>query len=91
MAVLFGKARTTITEHKKNVFKEGELNEEVACRNFRFCVLGCQYHITLYAPTQRTMNEISLTQLFVRIQHFSLYKSLHIFWVSVTDNSPNTS
>jgi len=35
MAVLFGKARTTITEHIKNVFKEGELNEEVACRDYR--------------------------------------------------------
>jgi hypothetical protein len=35
MAVLFGKARTTITEHIQNVFKEGELNEEVGCRNFR--------------------------------------------------------
>jgi hypothetical protein len=35
MAALFGKARTTITEHINNVFKEGELNEEVACRNFR--------------------------------------------------------
>jgi len=35
MAVLFGKARTTITEHIQNVFKEGELSEEVVCRNFR--------------------------------------------------------
>lgn len=35
MSVLFGKARTTITEHIQNVFKEGELNEEVVCRNFR--------------------------------------------------------
>jgi hypothetical protein len=35
MATLFGKARTTITEHIQNVFKEGELNEEVVCRNFR--------------------------------------------------------
>ena len=35
MAALFGKARTTITEHIQNVFKEGELNEEVVCRNFR--------------------------------------------------------
>ena len=26
MAALFGKARTTITEHIQNVFKEGELN-----------------------------------------------------------------
>jgi len=35
MAALFGKARTTITEHIQNVFKEGELNEEVVCWNFR--------------------------------------------------------
>ena len=35
LAALFGKARTTITEHIQNVFKEGELNEEVVCRNFR--------------------------------------------------------
>jgi hypothetical protein len=35
MALLFGKARTTITEHIQNVFKEGELKEDVACRNFR--------------------------------------------------------
>jgi len=35
MAALFGKARTTITEHIQNVFKEGELTEEVVSRNFR--------------------------------------------------------
>ena len=35
MAQLFGKARTTITEHIQNIFKEGELNAEMACRNFR--------------------------------------------------------
>ena len=35
MAALFGKGRTTITEHVNNIFKEGELNEEVVCRNFR--------------------------------------------------------
>jgi len=35
MANLFGKARSTITEHIQNVFNEGELNEEVVCRNFR--------------------------------------------------------
>ncbi|MBA3899406.1 MAG: virulence RhuM family protein [Bacteroidetes bacterium] len=32
---LFGKARTTITEHILNVFKEGELEEKVVCREFR--------------------------------------------------------
>lgn len=35
IATLFGKGRSTITEHIGNVFKEGELNEEVVCRNFR--------------------------------------------------------
>ncbi|MFA5904390.1 MAG: hypothetical protein WC836_10700 [Desulfobacula sp.] len=30
MAELFGKGRTTITEHIRNVFKEGELDEKLA-------------------------------------------------------------
>jgi hypothetical protein len=35
MATLFGKGRTTITEHIRNIFSEGEQQEEVVCRNFR--------------------------------------------------------
>ena len=35
MAVLFNTGRTTITEHISNVFKEGELIEEMVCRDFR--------------------------------------------------------
>lgn len=35
IALLFGKGRTTITEHIANVFKEGELDEKVVCRDFR--------------------------------------------------------
>jgi hypothetical protein len=35
MAILFGKGRTTITEHIQNVFIEGELDENSVCRNFR--------------------------------------------------------
>ncbi len=35
MANLFGKGRTTITEHIGNIFKEGELDEKMVCRNFR--------------------------------------------------------
>ena len=35
MAELFGKGRTTITEHIQNVFAEGELDVNVVCRNFR--------------------------------------------------------
>jgi len=35
MALLFGKGRSTITEHIGNIFKEGELNEILTRRNFR--------------------------------------------------------
>lgn len=35
MANLFGKAKSTINEHIKNIFSEGELDEEVAVRKFR--------------------------------------------------------
>jgi len=35
MATLFEKAKSTICEHIKNIFKEGELNEQVVVRNFR--------------------------------------------------------
>jgi hypothetical protein len=35
MAELFGKGRSTITEHINNLFKEGELDEELVCRDFR--------------------------------------------------------
>ncbi|MCE6993000.1 virulence protein RhuM/Fic/DOC family protein [Dyadobacter sp. CY323] len=35
MGELFGKARTTVNEHIKNVFNEQELLEEAVCRNFR--------------------------------------------------------
>jgi hypothetical protein len=35
MAELFGRGRSTITEHIQNIFKEGELDEKVVCRDFR--------------------------------------------------------
>jgi hypothetical protein len=35
MAALFDKGRTTITEHIQNAFKEGELDENSVCREFR--------------------------------------------------------
>ena len=39
IAMLFGKGRSTITEHIANVFKEGELDEKVVCRDFRLTTL----------------------------------------------------
>ena len=35
MALLFGKGRSTISEHIRNIFVEGELQEEVVCRKYR--------------------------------------------------------
>ena len=50
MATLFGKGRTTITEHIGNVFKEGELDEEVVCRIFRHTT----QHGAIEGKTQET-------------------------------------
>lgn len=35
IAELFGKGRSTITEHLQNIFAEGELQEDLVSRNFR--------------------------------------------------------
>jgi len=35
MGELFEKGRTTITEHLQNIFKDGELNENMVCQEFR--------------------------------------------------------
>ena len=35
MAALFGKGRSTITEHIGNVYEAGELEQDRTCRNFR--------------------------------------------------------
>jgi len=35
IAELFEKGRTTITEHLKKIFEEGELEEKLVCRHFR--------------------------------------------------------
>jgi len=50
MATLFGKGRTTITEHIQNVFNEGELNEIVVCRDFR----QTTQHGAIHGKTQET-------------------------------------
>ena len=50
MAELFGKGRTTVTEHILNVFSEGELDENVVCRNFRHTT----QHGAIAGKTQET-------------------------------------
>jgi hypothetical protein len=48
MAELFGKGRSTITEHLGNIFEEGELDERVVCRNFRHTT----QHVAIEGKTQ---------------------------------------
>ena len=53
MAELFGKGRTTITEHIQNIFKEGELEEDRVCRNFRHTT----QHGAIEGKTQETTSK----------------------------------
>jgi hypothetical protein len=47
---LFEKSRNTITEHIQHIFKEGELQEEVVCRDFRHTT----QHGAIEGKTQKT-------------------------------------
>ncbi len=49
IADLFEKGRSTITEHLKKIFEDGELQEEVVCRNFR--------HTTAHGAIEGKMQE----------------------------------
>ncbi|MDR1170726.1 MAG: virulence RhuM family protein [Prevotellaceae bacterium] len=51
MGELFGKGRTTITEHIRNIFVEGELQEEVVCRKFR--------HTTQHGAIEGKLQEVT--------------------------------
>jgi len=35
ISVLFGKGRSTITKHLRNIFESGDLDETAVCRDFR--------------------------------------------------------
>ena len=49
IAELFQKSRVTITEHIRNIFKEGELDENSVCLNFRLTASdGKSYDTTFY-------------------------------------------
>ena len=51
IAQLFGKSRSTITEHLRNIFESGELDEKVVCREFR----QTTQHGSLKGKTQSKM------------------------------------
>ena len=55
MAVLFGRGRSTVTEHIQNIFNEGELKENMVCRNFR--------HTTPHGAIQGKTQEKEVKQI----------------------------
>ena len=57
MANLFGKARSTITEHISNIFVEGELVEKVVCRNIRLTT----HHGAIEGKTQEKALDLYAT------------------------------
>lgn len=48
MALLFEKGRSTITEHLKNIFEEGELEEKSVCRDYRHTASDGKNYTTKY-------------------------------------------
>ena len=54
IATLFDKGRSTITEHLKNIFASGELQEEVVCRKFRRTTQPCRLKKKLTILTKLT-------------------------------------
>lgn len=49
IAMLFDKARTTITEHIRNIYQSGELDENRVCRKFRQTASdGKNYNVSFY-------------------------------------------
>ena len=76
MATLFGKAKSTINEHIKNVFSEGELDEKVVIRKFR---------ITTFSSSSPSENTFLICSLMV---DFALPNKVAIWsWVSQTVSS----
>ncbi len=48
IAQLFNKGRSTITEHLKNIFREGELEEKAVCRDFRHTAQDTKTYTTKF-------------------------------------------
>lgn len=66
MATLFGKVRSTIAEHIKNVFEEGELDVNRTCRKFRQVRMeGKRYQ----RFTQKQMGKMNYKGAFESLRH----------------------
>lgn len=59
ISTLYEKGRTTITEHLKHIFDEGELNEETVCRKFRRTASdGKEYNTKFYNLGSRNSSRL---------------------------------
>lgn len=54
IATLFDKGRSTITEHLKNIYQTGELDEMTTCRKFRRTTQPCHLREKLTILTKLT-------------------------------------
>jgi hypothetical protein len=70
MAELFDKGRTTITEHIKNIFNEGELVEEEVCRNFRHT----SQHVAINGKTQTSNTKYYNLDIIMSVGYRVKYK-----------------
>lgn len=79
IAVLYGKGRSTITEHIQNIFSEGELDLKVACREFRQTKEHgvTPQNITLHLKNIYSKGELGVTSTcknFLQVQNEGEYK-----------------
>lgn len=56
IATLFDKGRSTITEHLKNIYQTGELDEQTTCRKFRHMGSTGQEYETKYYNLDAYLN-----------------------------------
>ena len=64
MAELFQTSRTNVVDHIKNIYKEGELDENSTCRKFRQVRMEGNRQVTRELPFQRVMSLYSFLRLF---------------------------
>lgn len=68
MAMLFGKGRTTITEHIRNIFEEGELHETMVCRNFR--------HTTQHSTVDAVIHKFGISEFSTKPTNYYKYRQV---------------
>ena len=63
IAEVFGVDRTVVGRHLRNIFKSGELEEEVVCAKNAHTILACASFFVFLQPYDNSYNCIGLFQL----------------------------